>query len=366
VSIDSTGASNTPQPVPVTLTVNPAGGGADTSTAQGGVTAILGAEEALGKTCYALSSTQQGLDQTQYAAVAAAIQSEVDAGRVSYTRSQADACLAWMTSLTCAQFEYYIVGNNGGLNSNASCATALTGLVSNGAACTDDVDCPNGYCALGATCPSGGTCTAFKASGAACQSDSECGTGKVCDWNGAGYVCLTPSPASAGQPCTYGHPYCALGLYCDYAQSTPTCTAKLAAGATCTGSAQGECAAGLACAADLKCRPYVGAGASCSVQVCGNGFYCSSSTSRCVAMPVAGGDCTDPNATSGGSPPQCLDGSYCLGTTTRTCESGTVAAGGTCNPAGTTPSVLCAPPPYGESVSCMSGKCTVTDLWSCL
>jgi hypothetical protein len=262
-----------------------------------------------------------------------------------------------MTSLTCAQFEYYIVGSNGGLSSNASCAAAFIGLVSNGAACNDDVDCSNGYCAFGATCP--GTCTAFKASGAVCQGGSECGPGKVCDWNGgASNVCLTPSPASAGQPCTYGYPYCALGLYCDYAQSTPTCTAKLAAGATCTGSTQGECAAGLSCAADLKCRPYVGAGADCSVQQCGSGFYCSS-IGRCVATPVAGGDCTDPGA-------GCLDSSYCLGTTTKTCQSGTVVAGGTCNSAGTTPSELCAAPAYGGSASCVSGKCTVTDLWSCL
>ena len=328
VAISSPGASNSPVTIPLHLVVS------DTSTPLGGARAIVDTQYTRSFAC-ALQATWMQADEISGAgAEAAALGASASAGRLAYSQSQADACLASLNSNTCADPG----GQSAPPPSPAACDQVFVGQVLNGNSCIMDRECANGYCAVGTTCP--GSCTAFLAVGASCgaaHTAAACGPGNVCAGNPSDRACAASTPpGGAGEPCSNGYPQCATGYYC----LSHICTPLVAEGGVCTTSSPAlaeECAVGLACGSDLRCHPIARLGESCATATCAEGFYCSAATHTCAEPPRLGQDCSDAKAF-------CVD-SYCIGATTKTCMAGAVAAGGTCRPyAGpaSDPATLCA------------------------
>lgn len=334
LSIAAAGAANSPLSIPVSLTVSPTSSGG-TATPAGGVIAMWNANSARDAACFKSYIRSVPEWTATRDAMAASVQAAVTAGRRTYSQANADACIAWVQGASCAEYDYETW--------TPACDAVFVGQVQNGNSCSDDTECANGYCVFGSTCP--GTCTAFKATNATCSAEEQCGPGKACFQN---TTCQPLTPVGGdGQACSNGAPECALGYFCNGS----TCTAKLSAGATCDPVAWGQCAAGLECidvgAGAFKCTAFVGQGASCAAAPCGFGLHCAASTKTCVAWPVVGEDCTETET--------CQDGSYCLGTTTRVCTAGTVAAGATCSTPTPTSSAstLCAQQAGSRWVSCV-------------
>jgi hypothetical protein len=349
LSIESAGATNSPLWVPVTLIVSPLGGG--TSTAEGAAVAISDAAVAKDQGCHEYGENHANHYRSELQQTFSYLTLSVAAGRASYVKSQADACIAWIDGATCAEWNYY----DGTMP--APCSTWVAGLVLNGDVCYQSAECSNGWCDLqtGGVCP--GACSDFTAHGAGCSSPDECGPGYLCD---SARTCVaTTTPPIAGQTCASMYPRCAMGLYCDD-YTTHKCLARIPAGGTCRSSS--DCQDGLGCDAvgmTGTCKTLVGSGGSCVNGVCGEGLYCSSNSgSICKDQPLAGQDCSDPGSTYGNG--QCVDGSYCLGATTRVCTVGTAAPGAPCvnTPDSSTPAAsICKLPGYcmydGVSSSCV-------------
>jgi hypothetical protein len=342
ISVVSAGATNTPLSVPVTLTVSAPSGG--TTTASGGGAAIGDALFAKDQSCSKVSNYYISMYRSYWDQHVAGVSAAVSAGRMSYSKSQADACTAAINAATCTDFE--------STAGPTSCAQWVVGLVTVGNDCYGADECANGWCDSGASvCP--GTCTAFTAHGAPCITNSdECGPGYVCD-NGSS-TCVAETYGAVGQPC--GNSGCAAGLFCS---SANTCTARRAAGASCTGTTSEECQVGLTCdPVGYTCKTLVGAGQSCATGVCGDGLYCSATGTICKEPALAGQDCTDP-ASRLGDPLNCVDGSLCLGSATKVCTNGTAGAGATCaaSPTAATPAAqICAPNSYcgGAGSTCVA------------
>lgn len=323
-----------------------------TSTAFGGATALVRAQLAKARSCTKLGDRL--VAQEQAWAVdewATNISSAVEAGRLSYDQARADACIAATYGASCEQLDFA---------QPTACFGWVAGLVQEGGSCFSDRECAAGWCNTNA-CP--GTCTAFVAAGSQCSAREACGPGNVCSYipASATNTCAAATLGSAaGQPCGNWGPGCAAGLFCD---GSRTCRERLPAGATCT--QWYECQAGLGCDASYPntgiCRPLAGPGESCAGAICGDGLYCGASGSICVEFPIAGEDCTDP-ALQGDL--RCwVDGSYCLGTSQKTCTLGTAAVGAACEPypTATTPaSSLCVPGSWctlnGLSYACATGS----------
>jgi hypothetical protein len=344
ISIGSTGATNTPLSVPVTLTVSAPGGGTAT-VGEAGV-AIGDAITAKQESCTKASSYYLSMFRSYWDQQVAGVSAAVAAGRASYVKAQADACIAAINAATCTDLET--------TSGPASCNLWVVGLVTNGNACYASGECASGWCNENAACP--GACTAFTAHGAPCsQGSEECGSGYVCASSGLSSTCVAESFGAAGQPC--GNSGCAAGLFCN---SGGTCAALLAAGAACSGGYSGECQAGLDCdPVSLTCRTLVGAGQSCGTGLlCGQGLYCRASDSTCRDQALAGQDCTDP-ASRYADGLHCVDGSLCLGATAKVCTIGTAGPGAPCvvSPTAATPATqICASGAYcgGPGSTCLA------------
>jgi hypothetical protein len=341
VTISSLGASNSPVIIPVYLVVS------DTSTPLGGARAIVDTQYTRSFAC-ALPpiSTPLKADEISGAgAEATTLAASVSAGRLAYSQSQADACLAYLNSSTCA------VGGQPSAAPFPACNQVFVGQVPNGNSCVMDCECANGYCAIGTVCP--GSCAAFLAVGASCgaaRTTAACGPGNFCAWNGSDHVCaVSTPPGGAGESCSNGSS-CATGYYCH----SGVCTPVVAEGGVCTMPPflTTECAAGLACGSDSRCHPIAGLGQSCATSTCAIGFYCSAASHTCATPPTLGQDCSDANAF-------CMD-SYCIGTTTKACVAGAVAVGDSCSVyagAASDPATLCARFDGSMYYSCNGSTC---------
>jgi len=192
----------------------------------------------------------------------------IDAGRVTYDASSAQACLAALGS--CGILTTF--------TPPAACRDALKGAVANGGTCYTSTDCQNGFCTAESslsTCP--GSCVAYAASGAPCGASAQCAPSQVCTG-----TCKTPS--RAGGPCP-----CEANFYCD----SGTCKPGQVSGGPC--SDHGQCASSYVCvgAATKTCQAMVGLNGDCTqgAELCGPGYVCTSS--RCVSAPGIGSACTD-------------------------------------------------------------------------
>jgi hypothetical protein len=334
ISISSDGTTNSPLSIPVALTVTSQGG----QTFEGAVAAFVDAMAAKQQSCSKVSSYYIAMFRSSLNAHYAGMAAAVAAGRASFSQAEADRCVAALNAATCTQLET----GSAGLS---SCGNWVRGLVENGSACYAGAECASGWCKEDAACP--GVCTAFTAHGASCSKGSdECGPGYLCEGSWMSATCVPETiGAAAGDPC--GSSGCAAELFCN----NGICANRGARDAAC--GASGECQPGLACDFGSRtCKPVVGVDQSCPAALCGMGLYCRASDSICREQALAGDDCTDPDSTFG---VHCIDGSFCLGTTTKRCTNGTAATSATCEPSPTetTPaSRIC-----GPQADCIGSVC---------
>lgn len=356
VAVSSPGASHSPVKIPLHLVVS------DTSTPLGGARAIVDTQYTRSFACALppVSTAMEADEISSAGAEAAALAASASAGRLAYSQSQADACLAYLNSGTCAD-----LGAQSPAPAPSACDSIFVGQVPTGDSCIMDRECANGYCAIGTVCP--GSCAAFLAVGASCgdaRTGAACGPGNVCAWNGSDSVCAASTPpGGGGDPCSNGFPRCAMGYYC----LSGVCTPSVAEGGVCTmpsslalALGDQECEAGLACGSDSRCHPIAGLGQSCATAACAVGFYCSAGSRTCAEPPTPGQDCSDANAF-------CVD-SYCIGTTTKTCVAGAAAAGDPCSPyAGpaSDPATLCAVFDGEMYFNCNSGSTCAAMFFRC-
>jgi hypothetical protein len=231
----------------------------------------------------------------------AALQKEIDAGRVSFDAASASACAAALGSSTCDQLATATLP--------AACESVLTGSVDAGGACYIDEDCANGWCnASASACP--GTCQAFVQTGGSCAVAGDtrplCAPGLDC--NVATDTCQALSAANGPCPCQDG-------LWCDTAGGSPgTCRAPQTSGA-CDDANFDQCALGYACiGTPATCQSLVGLGGDCAAspeELCGLGYVCDAGTNTCVSWPKVGDACSDAR-------PLCIGG-YCDLLGTQTC-----------------------------------------------
>lgn len=307
VALTSAGASNSPT-VAVTLTLT-ASTVIDTSTIVTAYEGIMAEYFQRYTECFKASSRLYAFEEIgEYADALGAAQA---AGRLTYVRSQADACAAAVSSATCASLD------------TAACERMWTGLVANGHPCYASDECSNGYCTADQlNCP--GACTAFRGTGAICGMDEECGPGKQCVTNGVNRVCtVVQTPGAQGEACAVTSPQCQTGLYCKYdgVSRTYSCVPRRAVGEPCSSDA--VCDAALACnMISHTCQERAGVGESCSTAVCGLLLTCSVAAGMTCTeyYPVVGEDC--------GIYGWCVTG-YC--DQNLMCVAGTVPVGGTCD-----------------------------------
>jgi hypothetical protein len=275
-----------------------------------------------------------------------AITQAISDGRMAFISAEADACVAWVNSVSCAEIFWASDGSLEWRARSPSCDAALVGQVANGDPCADNDECGSGFCYFSQACP--GTCRAFTPLGEVCELNDECGPGKACDrLSSAPPVCaIQTAPGGLGEPCANRWPDCQIGLACiGVPNPGPTCAPMPGPGEECTeeGGRTFACVQGYGCGGTpLRCRPFVSTGESCAQAACGWGLYCSvAAGTTCQDYPSSGENCTDyPDI-------YCWDGTVCYGTPTKTCIAGTLAEGSPCDPyapfSGASPAVICAP-----------------------
>lgn len=242
------------------------------------------------------------------------------AGRYTYDPEAAARCLALLARAPCVYDPATVP--HGCLA--GAVPSHLRPAVPPGGACERWEECVAGYCAGDLGCP--GTCVAHTPEvGGPCGPDLLCADGLFCDhstcrrrgevgeschahWQGCrdGLVCKGYRPAtddphwpSPGDPGTCAEPLgvgdrcgrgrglvetCRRDLFCDFGDASPSCRARLPAGATCTWL--DACAEGLSCAG-LR----LGEGPSAN----GSGMRPVTAAGTCVAFGDAGDPC-DPDA----------------------------------------------------------------------
>lgn len=306
LTITSPGASNSPT-VAVSLTVSGGTVVVDTSTIGSAFTTINAKADERYAECFKLSPKMIADDATWAATTANALTAAKAAGRIDYSRTQADACAAAIAGATCAEIDQGVF---------PACAAMLIGLVANGDGCYSSDECANGWCSSDATLTCPGSCTAFRTVGASCSTWTECGD-NVCLWTGTGnnYACaVRTGPGAQGQACGNDWPACQLGLYC----AGTTCELRRTLGQSCTSDS--ACVATLGCSGSNQCQPWAGVGESCSGAPCGWALYCNyAGGTTCAEYPRIGESCAQVS---------CWEG-YCGAN--NMCAAGTVAVGGTCD-----------------------------------
>jgi hypothetical protein len=281
-------------------------------------------------------------------------QAEIDAGKMHYDPSKAQACLDVLASLTCADI----------LNRDRpACLAALDGTVELGQNCTLNEECKgNTICqSSSGTCP--GQCAPLLTAGQACTADDDCESGLQC----SSETKLCVQPATAGQACEYGAPPCSPGIVCwgkdDTNKTSGTCKTLDSvfvadANAACDPTAAGPlCKVGQSCVADsvnlaagtvnwkcLTAGTYT-AGGSCKPAIpdaCESGYYCQTAsgaiTGTCVILPAAQEPCAPV------FPTQCRSGAVCVDSTCQNYAANGVSCTGDamCYSENCTPSGGCA------------------------
>jgi hypothetical protein len=267
------------------------GGGGATATLGAAIIAVVSAQSATlaAPSCENWSAVQVSYMNAYGARMAATLQAEADAGRLTYSRTAADACLAAVQAQTCAQ-------SRAGMP--PVCNTAFVGTVAAGGACsTQDACGATAWCNTSSTCP--GICMAGLANGATCSGDLFCAS-KYCDFTNSWCAAALPTGATNGAACGTGkNNQCAPGLYCD--AGAGTCLPLEVAGGPCSSSS--SCAAGLSCDGGGFCRAMAAIGGSCVTTGCPAGAYCST---------AAGDKCAEYPSTAGVS---CSEAGFCLSQT---------------------------------------------------
>jgi hypothetical protein len=181
----------------------------------------------------------------------------VDAGKVTFDATKAQACLAGIASWSCDRT--VVFANRW---TPPECSEIFGGTVADGGACGLSRECVSNVCTVPA-CPMG-----------CCQ--GTCATGTP-----------SPPPGRVGDACPNGQCYAS---YCD--PTSMKCVALLPAGATCTTTSQ--CDMGLTCAGTCV-SDGAALGGPCtpnSTTACANiGDTCSTTTSTCVAVGLSGDPC---------------------------------------------------------------------------
>lgn len=241
-------------------------------------------------------------------------EASADAPGVAATPADLKACVAAFPAAAC----------NDALGNNLPDACQLApGMLKDGAACGDDLQCESTYCkeAMNSSC---GTCAPEVQAGAACVENADCAKGLVCP--ASSKVCT--APGTMGDACDVNK-VCQPLLAC----RGGTCQAPLKLGDACDAQVQ-------------QTLP------ECDVA---HGDYCDFLSSKCVKLPTAkaGQDC----GVVGASFVLCVAGSTCSasGLMKGTCIA-PIADGGACdvaNPKCTTPA------------QCIGGVCAIEDPAAC-
>jgi hypothetical protein len=221
----------------------------------------------------------QGAIRTEYwtHAECDGLAASVAAGRMTYDRPSAEACLAAYQPPSCSD-----PGNRQG----SPCVLAISPTVPEGGECARQAEClPPGTCrSPSGTCP--GRCLGFAALGASCDALATCGPGLWCE---AGQCAPSRGP---GEPCDGN---CREGLTC-------------LAGFCSSVAGPGESCAALTCdgllpiyceASSALCLPLPQTGEACGTGgQCRSGLSCDAGTSRCFVLPTLpspdGGSCATP------------------------------------------------------------------------
>lgn len=315
--------------------------------------------------CWGLDATFMADQVMPWDATCGDMQVAWEAGRVTYHREKAAACIAaWTYDGACNR-------PNRGFE---TCGEVFGGAVAAGGACYDGRDCAAGAeCVHAAyTCP--GICTPPGTAGDSCSSTASgvalaarCGGGYYCDGtsgtcapkktatsvpNGCadagecagGHVCAGPAGARTCQAIPGATEPCddAIGLGCadHFACQAGACAAAPAVGPCLAGL----CAAGSTCTAGT-CAPVPGLGETCTFDVgCREGQgYCSSTTHTCLPsttrLAAEGEECAAGHG--------CVDGLFCDQATSPFVCRPFPPIGGACSPS----------TPCSAGNHCVAGRC---------
>jgi hypothetical protein len=304
-------------------------------------TVFLGAED-----CVTL--TERSIENGELAQLEAAVES----GDVKYDGQAAKTCLEQISARSCdALLE----------RENAACDQAVEGNVAVGSDCDFDFQCQGqAFCKIESGCP--GKCTARQAAGSSCTDDDHCADGLTC--SETTNACI--APAGAGQACGGASaPPCSPSYLCageDENQGTSgTCKASnevftAAIGEACSFKTGALCVTSAACTIDDlanlsgTCSAKAAAGGSCTrasiPAQCPSDQYCAGAgvdpEGTCTTLPLDGEPCVD------------VLGEQRCGAYTR-CESGTCRAlqtnGGACSTAAVCYSQVC------QGGACRASEC---------
>ncbi len=279
-----------------------------TGTAAAGLLAMYSALEAKALEC--LGFDFGAYEWNEMNAVAASVQSAVDAGRLAYDPSAQATCLASIAATTCLQMLHYV-------DPGECLVSAFSGRVAQGGHCSESVECADGYCGYPeGTCP--GTCAPRAQLNGACTDNDQCAAGLVCSnfqcsavtvvadgatCDGAALICAATSDCkwgfpskcvplgSAGSPC-FAASDCIASLTCN--EATTTCTQYAARNEPC-GSTAGCNRYTDYCTQGGICGALPALGESCAYSGrCTWDYWCDTSLAvpTCVAYPTVGQPCT--------------------------------------------------------------------------
>lgn len=236
-------------------------------------------------TCERGSAAEAAAVYAPAARCADAVQA-VAAGRATYAASRAGACLTFMETARCDVLDAFMEGTY----SQADCAAAIAGKLTDGETCYSHESCASGVClSWPNACPS--TCGTPTPSGSPCEFGIPCAAGTGCD-------ILLPTPVCAPLAQLNGgclnDLWCAPGLFCEFVSYYENgCRARATSG-SCTRDEQ--CAIGYRCSSASTCVAWRGSGESCTQgeNACGPGLWCGTG-GTCVDGPKPSEACSAVN-----------------------------------------------------------------------
>lgn len=178
------------------------------------------------------------------------------------------------------------------------CQRFLVGNQAEGGACQEDVECgPNAFCNLFDSCP--GQCQAAALLGEDCTNNL-CAFGLSCN----GVECVRDLPV--GSPCEESGqvPRCEINAACRNGECVGVRSNVLEPGATCW--REDECKGGARCV-DGVCEPSGTLDQPCNAGYCAPGLFCDAVTNSCIPEKAPGDACTQETECSRS---ECSDG-YC-------------------------------------------------------
>lgn len=241
------------------------------------------------------ASVQADVEDSDFALIGDAI----EAGRVEYDGTKAEACLQELAEVGCG-FDSERVFLKG------TCAELMVGTVDAGGDCSVDAECAGeAFCAIDNSCP--GTCTSLRSEGQACDDGDHCQDGLSCDGT-------CKAVAARGERCG-PLTACRLDDTCipNATGIVGSCTSvdsvyAGAVGDSCDPDVADLCDPELSCALTIdgqqvgfECTERVGSGDDCTAAVpdmCPDGEYCADIDPQngdldgtCKALADTGDDC---------------------------------------------------------------------------